>query len=81
LTLGFDDDGHFWNLPRTRAFVFRNKSCSFLHFEISNGNDFAVIVQYQLFKLDFFLIPKVRPKVNAKVTNSTKQKSLARSHH
>jgi hypothetical protein len=27
LTLGFDDDGHLWNLPRTGAFVFHNTSC------------------------------------------------------
>jgi hypothetical protein len=25
--LGFDDDGHLWNLPRTGAFVFHNTSC------------------------------------------------------
>ena len=27
LTLGFDDDGHLWNLPHTGAFVFHNTSC------------------------------------------------------
>jgi hypothetical protein len=27
LTLGFDNDGHLWNLPRTGAFVFHNTSC------------------------------------------------------
>jgi hypothetical protein len=27
LTLGFDDDGHLWNLPRMGAFVFHNTSC------------------------------------------------------
>jgi hypothetical protein len=38
--MGFDDDGHLWNLPRTGAFVFHNASCSCtLHalFEISVG--------------------------------------------
>jgi hypothetical protein len=25
--LGFDDDGHLWNLPRTGAFAFHNTSC------------------------------------------------------
>jgi hypothetical protein len=30
LTLGFDDDGHLWNLPRTGAFVFHNTSCLIL---------------------------------------------------
>jgi hypothetical protein len=29
LTLGFDDDGHLWNLHRTGVFVFHNTSCFF----------------------------------------------------
>jgi hypothetical protein len=32
LTLGFDDDVHLWNLPRTWALVFHNTSCIFWYF-------------------------------------------------
>jgi hypothetical protein len=48
LTLGFDDDGHLWNLPRMGAFVFHNTSCLLLLLQ-SGSRPFKIAVFFKGF--------------------------------
>jgi hypothetical protein len=51
LTLGEDDDGHLWNLPRTGAFVFHNTSYQKLVIKIIIVIDLSIKLQIIIIKI------------------------------